>query len=191
QPPSSADSRADKEKPHGKPARAVRTGRGPPVHDRPVPRRAEGPGSPRLPRPAGGLTRLCRRAACARRSGARVRGPRGCAMTGMDLASAVSFAVLLPTLLVAHEVADQWVQTHHQACHKGAPGWAGRWECAKHVATYTLVTALAVLAVWGLFALPLTVGGVVAGQVVSAVTHYWADRRATLARLADVLGKGG
>jgi ABC-type Fe3+ transport system permease subunit len=112
-------------------------------------------------------------------------------MTGIDLASAVSFAVVLPALLVAHEVADQWVQTHHQACHKGLPGWAGRWECAKHVTTYTLVTTLAVLAVWGLFALPLTVTGVVAGQAVSAVTHYWADRRTTLARLADALGKGG
>jgi hypothetical protein len=31
----------------------------------------------------------------------------------------------------------------------------------------------------------------VAGQLVSAVTHYWADRRTTLARLADALGKGG
>jgi hypothetical protein len=111
-------------------------------------------------------------------------------MTGIDLASAVSFAVLLPALLVAHQVADHWVQTDHQACHKGLPGWAGRWACCKHVATYTVVTTLAVLAVWGLFALPLTVTGVAVGQSISAVTHYWADRRSTLARLAAVTGSG-
>jgi hypothetical protein len=102
----------------------------------------------------------------------------------------VSFAVVLPALLVAHTVADHWVQTDHQAGHKGLPGWAGRWACGKHVITYTVVTALAVLAVWGLFALPLSAAGVAAGQVVSAVTHYWADRRSTLAALAEVTGSG-
>lgn len=74
--------------------------------------------------------------------------------------SAVTFAALLPALLVAHNVADHWVQTSHQAGAKGQPGWPGRWACAAHVATYT------------------------------AVTHYWADRRFTLARLCDRLGKG-
>jgi hypothetical protein len=111
-------------------------------------------------------------------------------MTSIDLAPAVSFAVVLPALLVAHQVADHWVQTDHQAGQKGRPGWAGRWACGKHVTTYTVVTTLAVLAVWGLFALPLSVAGVVAGQVVSAVTHYWADRRSTLAALAEATGSG-
>jgi hypothetical protein len=49
--------------------------------------------------------------------------------------AAVTFAVVLPALLVAHTVADHWVQTDHQAGHKGLPGWAGRWACGKHVAT--------------------------------------------------------
>ena len=110
------------------------------------------------------------------------------AMTSLNMAHAVSFAVLLPALLVAHNVADHWVQTSHQACNKGRAGWAGWVACARHVATYTVVTTLAVLAVWQLFALPLTLAGVVAGQVVSAVTHYWADRRCTLARLARLTG---
>lgn len=37
--------------------------------------------------------------------------------------------------------------------------------------------------------LPVTVGGITLGQTISAVTHYWADRRTTLAALARRLGK--
>lgn len=110
-------------------------------------------------------------------------------MTNLD--TAVSFAVVLPTLLVAHNVADHWVQTHHQSCTKGQTGWVGRWNCLKHVATYTAVTALAVGLVAGLFHLPITPAGVVLGQLISAVTHYWADRRTTLAKLAALIGKAG
>jgi hypothetical protein len=105
--------------------------------------------------------------------------------------NAVSFAVLLPALLVAHNVADHWVQTHHQAITKGKPGRTGTLACVRHVGSYTGITTLVVLAMWLLFALPLTVLGVVAGQLVSAGTHYWADRQFTLARLADQVGKGG
>ncbi|MER5389908.1 DUF3307 domain-containing protein [Saccharopolyspora sp. NPDC002686] len=109
----------------------------------------------------------------------------------MVLASAVTFAAVLPSLLVAHNVADHWVQTSHQAMTKGRPDWAGRWACAKHVASYTLVTALAVGLVWTVLGLPISPAGFVLGQLVSAVTHYWADRRFTLARLAELLGNGG
>lgn len=106
------------------------------------------------------------------------------------LAQAVCFAVLLPALLVAHNIADHWVQTGWQAANKGRPGWAGRLACADHVIGYTVLTLLTVIAVWWLFALPLSASGVLAGQAVSAVTHYWADRRSTLARLAKAAGKG-
>ncbi|MEV6234925.1 DUF3307 domain-containing protein [Saccharopolyspora shandongensis] len=106
------------------------------------------------------------------------------------LASAVTFASVLPALLVAHNVADHWVQTSHQAANKGRPDWSGRWACAKHVATYTLVTALAVGLVWTVLGLPISPAGFVLGQAVSAVTHYWADRRFTLSRLAELLGNG-
>lgn len=91
-------------------------------------------------------------------------------------------------LLVAHQVGDHWVQSHGQACAKGLPGWAGRLACARHVASYTVVTSLAVLALWGVFQLNITWQGFAAGQLVSAVTHYWADRRTTLARLAALTG---
>lgn len=104
---------------------------------------------------------------------------------------AVTFAVLVPVLLVAHTVADHWVQTSHQAATKGAPGWVGRRACAAHVATYTATTAVTVGIVWVLFGLPISPVGFVLGQAVSAVSHYVADRRTPLARLADRLSLGG
>lgn len=106
------------------------------------------------------------------------------------LESAVTFAVALPSLLVSHHVADTWIQTHWQAQHKGLAGWPGRLACARHVATYTLTTAATVALLWWLFALPITPFGFVLGQAVSAATHYWADRRFTLQRLCERLGKG-
>lgn len=103
--------------------------------------------------------------------------------------SAVVFAAVLPALLVAHNVADHWVQTSHQAAHKGHAGWAGRLACLRHVASYTACTALVVAGLWWALALPISVTGFLAGQAVSAVTHYWADRRTPLARLAALVGK--
>ncbi|MGW9479179.1 DUF3307 domain-containing protein [Saccharomonospora azurea] len=108
-----------------------------------------------------------------------------------EMDAAVTFAVVLPSLLVAHHVADHWVQSSHQAGNKGRAGWVGRWNCAKHVATYTAVTALAVGLVWTALGLSITAAGFVVGQVVSAVTHYWADRRTTLAWLAKLCGQSG
>lgn len=107
----------------------------------------------------------------------------------MITTGAVTFAALLPGLVVAHQVADHWVQTDYQALHKADPGWPGRRACARHVATYTAVTAGVVVALWLALGLAITPVGFVAGQVVSAGTHYWADRRATLARLARAVGK--
>lgn len=107
------------------------------------------------------------------------------------MSTAGSFAAVFTALYVAHQVADHWVQSHHQACTKGSPGRAGRVACAAHVTSYT-ATAVAVLALtgWGV-GVHLPVLRVAAGLLVSAVSHYWADRRSTLARLAAVLGKSG
>lgn len=113
-------------------------------------------------------------------------------MTHVDSPSiAAAFAATFAALVVAHQVADHWVQSSHQAAHKGKPGREGRAACAAHVASYTLVTTMTVLAVWLLLDLPLTLPGVVLGQALSAVTHYWADRRTTLATLAERLRLGG
>jgi ABC-type Fe3+ transport system permease subunit len=98
--------------------------------------------------------------------------------------TAATFAAVLAALLVAHQVADHWVQTEHQAVTKSAPGWAGRWACARHVGSYIGTALLFLGAVVWLLGVPVTVLGVVVGQGVSGVTHYWADRRSTLRRLA-------
>ena len=107
------------------------------------------------------------------------------------MTTAATFAATLPTLLVAHNVADHWVQTGHQAATKSQRDRTGRLACAAHVASYTAVTAGAVALVWLVFGLRISPAGFIAGQLVSAVTHYWADRRFTLAWLAGLFGKDG
>jgi hypothetical protein len=107
----------------------------------------------------------------------------------VHIETAITFAATLPVLLVAHNVADHWVQTEHQALNKGGAGWPGRLACAAHIGTYTVVTALAVGLMVCTLALPVTVIGFVAGQGVSAVSHYVADRRSTLQALARFIGK--
>jgi len=112
-------------------------------------------------------------------------------MTHATPSVAASFAALFVALFVAHQVSDHWVQTSHQAGHKGLPGREGRLACLAHVASYTLCTTMTVLVVWLALDLPLTLGGVLLGQAISAVTHYWADRRAPLRNLAERLRLGG
>ncbi len=104
---------------------------------------------------------------------------------------AAAFAAVAVALLIAHQVGDHWVQTSHQAAHKGREGWAGRAACAAHVASYTLGTLLAVVGVVLALDLPVTLRGLLLGQAVSAATHYWADRRTTLAALAEKAGLSG
>jgi hypothetical protein len=111
-------------------------------------------------------------------------------VTPDQTATAASFAAVAVSFYAAHHVGDQWVQTHHQAMHKGLPGWRGRLPCLRHVYTYTLTTLAFVTGVTTLLGLTVTPWGLLAGQALSAVTHYWADRRSTLGRLADTIGKG-
>lgn len=105
------------------------------------------------------------------------------------MAAGLTFAVLAPTLYAAHHVGDYWVQTHHQALTKGKPRREGQLACLRHVATYTATTALFTVLVWTLFGLDVTWYGFVAGQLVSAVTHYFADRRTPLLKLAALLDR--
>lgn len=105
------------------------------------------------------------------------------------IAPAGAFAAVFATLYAAHQVADHWVQTQHQADQKGLPGWAGRIACAAHVATYTLTALVAVVALCVATGLRLAPWAVALGLVVSAISHYVADRRVPLRRLADLLGK--
>lgn len=100
------------------------------------------------------------------------------------------FAAVFGVYLAGHQIADYWVQTSAQAMRKGLPGWAGRRACASHVATYTLTLAVFLaVAAWRL-SLPVSPGWAAAGLAVSAATHYFADRRKPLARLAGLVGNG-
>lgn len=100
-----------------------------------------------------------------------------------------TFAAVFIALYVAHSVGDHWVQTSCQSANKGNPGWTGRLAGARHVATLTATKLALLLPVAALLGLHLSLLGLVAGLGVDAVTHWWADRRSTLAWLAKVTGK--
>ncbi|AEW95899.1 MULTISPECIES: DUF3307 domain-containing protein [Streptomycetaceae] len=102
---------------------------------------------------------------------------------------ATTFAAVFIALYVAHSVGDHWVQTSAQSAAKCRPGWAGRLADARHVATLTLTKVVLLLPVAAALGLRLSAFGLVAGLGVDAVTHWWADRRTTLAWLAKVTGQ--
>lgn len=102
---------------------------------------------------------------------------------------AATFAAVFVALYVAHSVGDHWVQTSAQSAAKGRPGWVGRLADTRHVVTLTLTKLAVLLPVGLLLGLHLSVLGLMVGLGVDAVTHWWADRRTTLAWLAKVTGK--
>ncbi len=108
-------------------------------------------------------------------------------MTSSTLAG--TFAAVFVALYVAHEVGDHWIQTHAQACGKGAPGWSGRLACLRHVATLTATKTATLTVVALVLGMGLRPWAVAAALTVDAVSHYWADRRSTLLALADRLGR--
>ncbi|MET8627737.1 hypothetical protein ABZW30_29000 [Kitasatospora sp. NPDC004669] len=116
-------------------------------------------------------------------------------MTSTDRAA--RFAAVYALLRSAADVADHWVQTDHQASAKGQhdhtdgqSSAAGRRACAAHVAAYTATQGAVLLAGARLLGVRLRPGPVTAALALSAVTHYVADRREPLRRLADATGKG-
>jgi len=100
-----------------------------------------------------------------------------------------TFAAVFVALYVAHSVGDHWVQSSCQAARKGAAGWAGRWACTRHVLGLTLTKGIVLVPVVLLLHLPVTAAGLILGLALDAATHWWADRRTTLARLAKICGK--
>lgn len=101
--------------------------------------------------------------------------------------SAATFAAVFATLFAAHQVADHWVQTEWQAATKGEPGSEGAIACTWHVLTYT-ATAVVFLSLLDLCTDTNLGAGAVPGLVVSAVTHWIADRRAPLRWMAERAG---
>jgi hypothetical protein len=111
-----------------------------------------------------------------------------------DTSPGSRFAATFAALLVAHHVADYWLQTEHQAVNKGRHGSprenaAGRAACLAHVSTYSAATASAVAGANRALRLGASWRGILVGQAISAVSHYWADRRFTLRRLAEQTGR--
>lgn len=99
------------------------------------------------------------------------------------------FAPVFCALYAAHQVADHWMQTGAQAEDKGLPGWPGRLACLRHATVLTLTLAAVLAAVALVTGAHVPVPAAAAGLAVNGVSHYWADRRFTLARLAAAVGK--
>ncbi|MGP3914281.1 transcriptional regulator [Nonomuraea sp. 10N515B] len=107
------------------------------------------------------------------------------------MTAVAAFAAVFAALYAAHTVGDHWYgQTHRQAVGKGARTAEGRRHCLGHVLLLALHKAGALAAVCAVTGLRLPLLWVAAGLLVDAVSHYWADRRYTLAWLAERTGKG-
>ncbi|MFE9341321.1 transcriptional regulator [Streptomyces sp. NPDC007063] len=106
-----------------------------------------------------------------------------------DTSPAAVFAAVYVALYIGHSLGDHWVQSSCQAASKGQPGWSGRLACARHILSLTTTKGAVLAPVVLMLDLPLTLVGLVAGLFLDAASHYWADRRTTLARLAGRCGK--
>lgn len=114
-------------------------------------------------------------------------------------------------LRAAGSVGDMWVQTEHQSSVKGAydddpviekdPKTGavlatygtrdGVRACALHAVTYALTQGAALYAANRATGAGMRRGRIAAAVVFSGVTHYAADRRRPLKRLAGAVGKSG
>lgn len=94
---------------------------------------------------------------------------------------------ILAVMIVAHAAGDYWIQTNHQAETK--QHHAG--NCALHVLTYCLTQSAFLLVLSLTTGWQPTAWGALAALTVTAVTHYAADRRDPLRKLAVAMGKGG
>jgi hypothetical protein len=97
-------------------------------------------------------------------------------------------------LLAAHNVADYWAQTTHQAANKGRHGTpydnaAGRTACLAHATTYTLAGTGGLSAANRVLRLGINWRGIAIGELLAGALHYYADRRYTLRALAARTGR--
>ncbi|MGW6416326.1 hypothetical protein [Streptomyces sp. NPDC055055] len=118
------------------------------------------------------------------------------------MSRAARFAATYALLTGAHEVGDYIIQSDADAKAKGTPGREGAAACLRHVSTYTLTQAAALLAANRYLGLGLRPGRMTAALALSAATHYAADRCAghwadttdqapALVRAAHAIGKTG
>jgi hypothetical protein len=107
-----------------------------------------------------------------------------------SLVRAVRFAAVCAASLAAHQVGDYYMQNAEQGEHKGDDSPRGQRACAGHVATYTLTQVAVLVIVSRILGLNLGWRAIAAGQLISASTHYFADRAWTLEKFHDAIGKG-
>lgn len=100
-----------------------------------------------------------------------------------------AFAAVFIALYVGHHVGDYWVQTDAQAKRKGDAGRAGTLACFAHVSTYVATQLACVDMTIMATGVRVNWAAVLAGLLVSGVTHYAADRRehGLMFRLARLL----
>ena len=107
----------------------------------------------------------------------------------MTHTQAAAFAVMWIAIYTGHNLADFWLQTASQADRKGVPGRAGHAACLRHVATVTAcitVTIILAAAATGCHPRLLLLA---AGLAVNAASHYAADLRRPLKKIAALAGK--
>ncbi|MFF4531522.1 transcriptional regulator [Streptomyces sp. NPDC001407] len=107
----------------------------------------------------------------------------------MPHTAAATFAAVFVILWVAHSLGDHWVQTSAQSAAKGKPGRAGRLADTRHVLALTVTKFILLALGAGVLDLRLSVAGVLLGLGLDAASHWWADRRTTLERLAVLARK--
>lgn len=90
----------------------------------------------------------------------------------MEIFSGVAVA-----MYVGHHVGDYWVQTDHDAAHKGKAGTEGVHACLRHVFSYVITQGVCVLLVSLATSEFIAPWLYVAALIVSGVFHYAADRR--------------
>lgn len=102
---------------------------------------------------------------------------------------AVVFVSVFIALLVGHYIGDFWLQTATQAENKALKSWRGRFACAQHAATLALtkIVILDITAIVTEIHIPIAAAAI--AIIIDAISHYWADRRTPLKKLADMLGK--
>ena len=111
----------------------------------------------------------------------------------MHTEQVAAFAAVFAALFAGHSFGDHWVQTGRQAVCKGfgPPSLGqpdatrlGQRACLAHVATLQLTKLVLVAVVWALYRIDLVWWQVTAAFLVDGASHYWADRRYTLEKLA-------
>jgi hypothetical protein len=108
----------------------------------------------------------------------------------MNTLPAFVLTVSSAALYAGHQVGDLWIQTNAQARAKGGTGWTARLACARHVTTLTATKLAMLYAAFAVTGLPIRPAWWAAALMVDAASHYFADRRAPLRRLAGLLGPG-